>query len=240
MKTVRTFSKLLRLLHNTSCIPSCDTSKVRVHARFIHNTVVLSAPIQKKPANSYARFVKDMYQEISQFEEKAKAPRVMSMIANKWKTMTEEEKEKYTLAYEEDKKEWLKNYENTTDEEKVAYKEKIKIKRERRIKAEVKKKKKKKSDVDPRENYQKLSSLAVFNYERYYTIRREFPALKQQDLFKLMIHEWNNLPHDQKKRYQDMAAAMRAKSKATMLLYTFMELYDECYIARPGESLYHN
>ncbi|KAI6660083.1 hypothetical protein LOD99_14424 [Oopsacas minuta] len=237
MKTVRTFSTLLRLLHNTSCIPSCDTSKVHMHTRFIHNTVVLSAPIQKKPANSYARFVKDMYHEFSQSEDKPIVPKIMQMIAKQWKTMTEEEKEKYTLAYEEDKKEWLKNYENTTDEEKVAYKEKIKIKREKKIQAKVTKKKK--SEVDPRENYRKLNSIAIFNYERYYTIRREFPALKQQDLFKLMIHEWKNLPQDQKKRYQDMAAAMRSKSKETMLLYTFMELYDECYIARPGESLYY-
>ena len=178
-----------------------------------------------------------MYHEISQLEEKAKTPRVMEMIANKWKVMTEEEKERYTLDYKEDRKEWVKNYENSTEEEKAFFSQKRKLKKEKKIKRASNKKKK--LNVDPRQNLAKINSMAIFNYERYYTLRREFPALKQQDLFKLLVHEWKNLPTTTKERYQKMAAAMRAKATESMLVYTFMELYDECYIARPGESLYY-
>ena len=237
MKSIRQLSTLKRLLHSSYCTPVSNSVLARVHITHIHSTAVLSSPIQKKPANAFARFVKDVYHETSQIEEGAKVTRILAMIANKWKSISDEEKGRYTLAYEEDRSEWLRNFDNSTEEEKEAYKQAIILKREKRVKS--KEKSKKKSEKDPRVNYGKINSMAIFNYERYYTIRREFPALKQQDLFKLMIHEWRNITDEQRKRYQDMAASMRAKVKENLLLYTFMELYDECYIARPGESLYY-
>ena len=178
-----------------------------------------------------------MYHETSQLEEKAKIPRVMEMLADKWKTMTDEEKERYKLDYLEDRKEWLRIYEDSTDEERLAFKQKKKLKKENREKRAIKKSDKLRED--PRENLSKINSMAIFNYERYGTLREEFPALRQQDLFKLLVNEWNNLAPDTKERYQKMSAAMRAKAKENLLVYTFVELYDECYIGRPGESIYY-
>ncbi|KAI6662028.1 hypothetical protein LOD99_9615 [Oopsacas minuta] len=218
MKTVRTF-----------------TSIVRVYTRFIHNTVVLSAPIQKKPANSYARFVKDMYHEFSQSEEKAKAPRVMSMIANKWKTMTEEEKEKYTLAYEEDKKEWLKNYENTTDEEKVAYKEKKILQKE--IFKNSSMYKQKMIEAEARKKFLNIDSRSIYIFERYHYIRKEFSKLNQKEIMKLMMYELSKLDELQKRRLENIASAIRVKAKENKLPLIFNDLYDECYLPRLGESI---
>ena len=232
MRTVRHFSTFARLLCSIHCSPLFP-----VYPKFIHQSAILTAPIEKPPPAPFARFVKDMFHEVSQLEEKAKTPRVLELIANKWKIMTEEEKEKYTLDYMEERKEWEKNYENSTEEEKVAFKQKKKLKKEMKVKRATVKKRK--LNEDPRDNLSKLNSMAIFNYERYYTLRREFPALKQQDLFRLLVHEWKNIPQVSKERYQKMAAAMRAKTKENILVYTFMELYDECYIPRPGESIYY-
>ena len=133
MKSIRQLSTLIRLLHSSHYTHVSHSVLARVHTRHIHSTAVLSASIQKKPANAFARFVKEVYHETSQIEEDAKVTRVMTMIANKWKSMSDEEKERYTLAYEEDKSEWLRNFDNSTEEEKIAYKQAIILKKEKRF-----------------------------------------------------------------------------------------------------------
>ena len=239
MRTARHLFPSMRLLFNMhSPFPNPSSAYLRVHPKLIHQSCILTAPIEKRPVSSFARFVKEMYHETSQLEEKAKTPRVMEMLANKWKVMTDEEKERYKLDYLEDRKEWLRIYEDSTDEERLAFLQKKKLKKENKEKRESKKNSTRKRNEDPRKNLVKINSMAVFYYERYYTLRREFPALRQQELFKLLVHEWNNLAPDSKERYQKMSAAMRAKASENLLLYTFLELYDECYITQPGENPY--
>ena len=230
MKSIRQLSTLIRLLHSSHYTHVSHSVLARVHTRHIHSTAVLSAPIQKKPANAFARFVKEVYHETSQIEEDAKVTRVMTMIANKWKSMSDEEKERYTLAYEEDKSEWLRNFDNSTEEEKIAYKQAIILKKEKRVQS----KEKRKIYVD---TYHDIDPLTVYKYERYVILSREFPAMIQKELIKLMTYEWKHLSDPLRKRCEDIAAAIRAKSKETKQPCTLVELYDECYIPRVREYI---
>ena len=230
MKCIRQLSTLIRLLHSSHCTPVSNSVLARVHITHIHSTAVLSSPIQKKPANAFARFVKDVYHETSQIEEGAKVTRILAMIANKWKSISDEEKGRYTLAYEEDRSEWLRNFDNSTEEEKEAYKQAIILKREKRVQSKEKKK-------IYGDTYHDIEPLTVYKYERYTLLSKEFPAMIQEELIKLMTYEWKHLHSPQKKRCEDIAAAIRAKSKESNQPCTLVELYDKCYIPRVRESI---
>ena len=227
---MRQLFTLTSLLHSSHCTPVSNTVLARVHITHIHSTAFLSAPIQKKPANAFARFVKEVYHETSQIEEGAKVTRIMTMLANKWKSMSGEEKGRYTLAYEDDKSEWLRNFENSTEEEKEAYKQAIILKKEKRVKSKEKKK-------VYGDTYHDIVPLTIYKYERYTLLSKEFPAMIQKELIKLMTYEWKHLPVPQRKRCEDIAAAIRIKSKESNEPCTLMDLYDKCYIPRVREHI---
>ena len=52
-----------------------------------------------------------------------------------------------------------------------------------------------------------------------------------------MTYEWKHLSDPLRKRCEDIAAAIRAKSKETKQPCTLVELYDECYIPRVREYI---
>ena len=234
MRTARHLFPSVRLLCNMHCpFPNPSSAYLRVHPKLIHQSCILTAPIAKRPASPFARFVKEMYHETSQLEEKAKTPRVMEMLANKWKTMTDEEKERYKLDYLEDRKEWLRIYEDSTDEERLAFKQKKKFENANKENNLNKKSNKLNASLITR-----IDSRTVFNYERYGSIRRQFPAFCHEETLKLLLYEWKNLDPDRRGRYVKISAAMRAKATHSSVVYTFMQLYDECYIPLSGGNIY--
>lgn len=165
----------------------------------------------------------------------AKNTQIMTLIAGKWREMSDEEKSKYLRAFREEQEEWNRNYENATAEEIIAYEEEKSLKKEKKEKRAVRKKKL--EDRDPRDAYKNINPYSIFNHEIYSSLRQKFPDSKQQELVKMIGSEWHQLPKEDRERFQDIAAAMRGKVRDGVQAWSFMELYKSCYIPRPGERI---
>ena len=151
----------------------------------------------KKPTTSYFCYMKERREAIKSKQPDIGNKEIISKMAEEWKKLSDQEKEKYNALANKDKIRYaneMKNY-TPSEEDKKSTKGK---------KGNTgKKAKKEKVEGAPKKP---LTAFFIFQNEKREEFKKKYPDLAQKELVTKLSEAWKNLSEKDKKKYNDKNA----------------------------------
>lgn len=161
-----------------------------------------SAP--KRPRSAYILFCTEHRPIMKEENPSLKPSELMRRLGEKWKTMSEEDKQPYGHKARDDKERFdsqMKNY-TPSDE----YKKVSPVPKPKKAKAQSKKPAKKgKKKKDPNEPKRAKSAYIFFGEDKREEVKRTNPAAKSPEIMKIIGALWRELTEEQKEQYKQKA-----------------------------------
>eukprot|EP00949_MAST-11_sp_MAST-11-sp1_P000579 g579.t1 len=155
----------------------------------------------KRPQSAYIRYCVKARKSVSQANPELKAKQIMSIVANKWKTLSAEEREPYIVSAAADKEKYLiakKEFEEGPLKEYLASKSDI-LEDAKELAAF----KRKNAPKPP------PSSFTMFSRHMRKTVISENPGVKGKDFRNKMAEIWKSLDDDRRALYQEKERLQR-------------------------------
>lgn len=132
----------------------------------------------KRPRNAYNFFNQETRQKCT---EKLSNTEIMSYVAEEWKKVSDEDKEKYRVLAAQDRE----RFEQEVKDSGLSMDD-----------FGIKRKKKSKKEQDPNIPKRPLNSYLLYSKDKRAELKKEFPDIAETELRKKMSDAWNELPND--------------------------------------------